>query len=138
MRAHRNKTAFVSMGLCHDHHFQMTNHRLLPCATSNQVKSNICKHKLNIITTLFSYSVGVCVRREGGGRLLEKTTWHFQQDVLLPWKQRHALQEIHIHQVISTGEIQWFKTGNIFFEPPPGIHCITSTSLQLCDELNKV
>lgn len=49
----------------------------------------------------------------------------------LPWKQCHALQEIHIHQVVSTGEIQWFKAGNVFFEPPPAFHRITSTSLQL-------
>lgn len=48
----RNRAAIVSLGLSHSHPFQVTNHRLLPFATSNQIKSNMCKHKLNIITTL--------------------------------------------------------------------------------------
>lgn len=39
----------------------------------------------------------------------KKTSWCTQLDVLyyscvLPWKQRHALQEQHIQQLISTGE----------------------------------
>lgn len=48
----------------------------------------------------------------GGGcpaQKKNKTSWWAQLDVLyyscvLPWKQRYALQELHIQQLISTGE----------------------------------
>lgn len=57
--------------------------------------------------------------------------------LVLPWKQRHALQELHIHRLVSTGEIQWFRVGNVFFEPPPGVHHVTPSPVQLRIELNR-